>query len=121
MGTDGMQAWLWEKYGPPEALRLAEVAKPRPASHEVLVRVRAVSINAADWHAMRGKPAFARLTYGLVRPKRQSLGVDIAGIRSSVTDTTQPRPKSSNNRTDREVSRTKTHFPGLDRSPPVTY
>jgi len=86
MGTDGMQAWLWEKYGPPEALRLAEVAKPRPASHEVLVRVRAVSINAADWHAMRGKPAFARLTYGLVRPKRQSLGVDMAGQVESIAE-----------------------------------
>lgn len=86
MRTDGMQAWLWEQYGGPELLRLAQVPKPRPASHEVLVRVRAVSINAADWHAMRGKPVFARLTYGLVRPKPQSLGVDIAGQVETVAD-----------------------------------
>jgi len=86
MRTDGMQAWLWEQYGGPESLRLAQVPKPRPASHEVLVRVRAVSINAADWHAMRGKPVFARLTYGLVRPKPQSLGVDIAGQVETVAE-----------------------------------
>ena len=74
-----MQAWLWEKYGPPEALRLAEVQKPDPAPHEVLVRVQAASVNAADWHSMRGKPLFSRLTLGLLRPKHQSLGVDVAG------------------------------------------
>ena len=45
-----------------------------------------MSINAADWHAMRGKPVFARLTYGLVRPKPQSLGVDIAGQVETVAD-----------------------------------
>lgn len=89
MGADEMQAWLWEKYGGPEALRLEQVPKPRPASHEALVRVRAVSINAADWHAMRGKPAFARLTYGLVHPKPQSLGVDIAGQVVSVAEDVQ--------------------------------
>ena len=86
MRTDGMQAWLWEQYGGPEALRLGQVPKPSPAPHEVLVRVRAVSINAADWHAMRGKPAFARLTYGLVRPKPLTLGVDIAGQVESVAE-----------------------------------
>ncbi len=86
MTTDGMQAWLWQRYGGPESLRLGQVPKPRPASHEVLVRVQAISINAADWHAMRGKPAFARLTYGLVRPKPQSLGVDIAGRVESVAE-----------------------------------
>ena len=86
MGTDEMQAWLWKQYGGPEALRLGQVPKPRPDAHEVLVRVRAVSINAADWHAMRGKPAFARLTYGLVHPKPQSLGVDVAGQVESVGD-----------------------------------
>lgn len=86
MGTDEMQAWLWKQYGGPEALRLGQAPKPRPDAHEVLVRVQAVSINAADWHAMRGKPAFARLTYGLVHPKPQSLGVDVAGQVESVGD-----------------------------------
>ena len=58
MGTDEMQAWLWKQYGGPETLRLGQVPKLRPDAHEVLVRVQAVSINAADWHAMRGKPIF---------------------------------------------------------------
>ena len=86
MRTDQMQAWLWERYGGPEALRLGQVRKPSPAPHEVLVRVQAVSINAADWHAMRGKPVFARFTYGLTHPKPQSLGVDIAGQVESVAE-----------------------------------
>ena len=74
-----MKAWLWERYGPPEALRLAEVETPTPAPGEVLVKVEAASVNAADWHSMRGKPAFSRLTLGLMRPKYRTLGVDVAG------------------------------------------
>ena len=86
MGTEGMQAWVWERYGPPESLRLAEVPRPRPADDEALVRVRAVSVNAADWHSMRGKPVFSRLTLGLLRPKHRSLGVDVAGQIEGVAD-----------------------------------
>jgi NADPH:quinone reductase-like Zn-dependent oxidoreductase len=74
-----MKAFLYEKYGPPETLRMAEVDKPAPNADEVLVKVLAVSINAADWHVMRGKPLFSRATLGLLRPKQQILGVDIAG------------------------------------------
>ena len=74
-----MKAFLWEKYGPPETLRLAEVEKPAPDAGEVLVKVLAVSVNAADWHSMRGKPLFSRATLGLVRPKHRILGVDVAG------------------------------------------
>ncbi len=74
-----MKAFIWEKYGPPEALRMAEVEKPAPDADEVLVKVRAVSVNPADWHSMRGKPVFSRATLGLLRPKYKILGVDIAG------------------------------------------
>ena len=74
-----MKAFIYEKYGPPETLRLAEVAKPAPNADEVLVKVLAVSVNPADWHSMRGKPLFSRATLGLLRPKHQILGVDIAG------------------------------------------
>jgi NADPH:quinone reductase-like Zn-dependent oxidoreductase len=74
-----MKAILWERYGPPETLRMAEVEKPAPGPDEVLVRMLAVSVNPADWHSMRGKPAFSRLTLGLLRPKRKILGVDVAG------------------------------------------
>jgi NADPH:quinone reductase-like Zn-dependent oxidoreductase len=74
-----VKAFVWEKYGPPETLRMAEVEKPAPKSGEVLVKVLAVSVNPADWHSMRGKPVFSRASLGLLRPKHEILGVDIAG------------------------------------------
>jgi NADPH:quinone reductase-like Zn-dependent oxidoreductase len=74
-----MKAFIYEKYGPPERLRMAEVDTPAPNSDEVLVQVLAASVNAADWHVLRGKPLFSRATLGLLRPKHQILGVDIAG------------------------------------------
>jgi NADPH:quinone reductase-like Zn-dependent oxidoreductase len=74
-----MKAFIYEKYGPPETLRMAEVDKPAPDAGEALVKVLAVSVNAADWHLVRGKPLFSRATLGLLRPKQKVLGVDIAG------------------------------------------
>jgi NADPH:quinone reductase-like Zn-dependent oxidoreductase len=74
-----MKAFIYERYGPPENLRLAEVDTPAPDAGEVLVKVLAASVNAADWHVLRGKPLFSRATLGLLRPKHQVLGVDIAG------------------------------------------
>jgi NADPH:quinone reductase-like Zn-dependent oxidoreductase len=74
-----MKAFIYERYGPPETLRMAEVDKPAPEAGEVLVRVLAVSVNAADWHVLRGKPLFSRATLGLLRPKQKILGVDVAG------------------------------------------
>jgi NADPH:quinone reductase-like Zn-dependent oxidoreductase len=74
-----MKAFMWEKYGPPETLRMAEVDKPSPDAGEALVKVLALSVNPADWHSLRGKPLFSRATLGLVRPKHKILGGDIAG------------------------------------------
>jgi NADPH:quinone reductase-like Zn-dependent oxidoreductase len=74
-----MKAFVYERYGPPERLRMAEVAMPTPDAGEVLVRVLAASVNAADWHVLRGKPLFSRATLGLLRPKHKVLGVDVAG------------------------------------------
>ena len=74
-----MKAFVYEKYGPPERLRLAEVDTPSPNADEVLVKVVAASVNAADWHMLRGRPLFSRATLGLLRPKHQVLGVDVAG------------------------------------------
>ena len=74
-----MRAYLWERYGSPETLRLAEVEDPSPDAGEVLVKVLAVSINPADWHSLRGKPLFSRATLGLRRPKHRILGADVAG------------------------------------------
>jgi NADPH:quinone reductase-like Zn-dependent oxidoreductase len=74
-----MKAFIYEKYGPPETLRMAEVDKPAPNTDEALVKVLGASVNAADWHVLRGKPLFSRATLGLLRPKHKILGVDVAG------------------------------------------
>ena len=74
-----MKAFILEKYGPPETLRMAEVEKPAPAADEVLVKVLAVSVNPAGWRSMRAKPSFSRATLGLLRPKHRILGGDIVG------------------------------------------
>jgi NADPH:quinone reductase-like Zn-dependent oxidoreductase len=74
-----MKAFVSEKYGPPEMLRIADVEKPSPAADQALVKVLAVSVNPADWRSMRAKPLFARATMGLLRPKHRILGGDIAG------------------------------------------
>jgi len=74
-----MMAFIYERYGPPEMLRMAKVAKPAPDAGEVLVKVLATSVNPADWHSLRGKPLFSRATLGFPRPKHRILGVDIAG------------------------------------------
>jgi NADPH:quinone reductase-like Zn-dependent oxidoreductase len=74
-----MKAFICEKYGPPETLRIAEVGKPAPNADEVLVKVLGISVNPADWRSMRAKPFFSRATLGLLRPKHRILGGDIAG------------------------------------------
>jgi NADPH:quinone reductase-like Zn-dependent oxidoreductase len=75
-----MRAIVQTQYGAPDkVLELQEVDKPSPDAGEALVKVLAVSVNAADWHLVRGKPLFSRATLGLLRPKHQILGVDIAG------------------------------------------
>src|ERR687897_2682910 len=78
-GRAVMKAFIYERYGPPERLRMAEIDQPVPDAGEALVEVLAASVNAADWHVLRGKPLFSRAALGLLRPKKQILGVDIAG------------------------------------------
>src|SRR5215204_1796209 len=73
-----MKAIVYTKYGPPEILQLKEVAKPTPKDDEVLIKVQAVSVNRSDWEGLTGKPLYARLG-GLLRPRNQILGSDIAG------------------------------------------
>jgi NADPH:quinone reductase-like Zn-dependent oxidoreductase len=74
-----MKAFVYERYGPPETLRMAEVDTPAPTADAVLVKVLAASVNPADWHSLRGRPLFSRATLGLLRPKQKVLGVDVAG------------------------------------------
>jgi len=74
-----MKAVVCERYGSPDVLELREVDKPIPADDEVLVRVRATSVNPVDWHGVTGTPYIARLQTGLRGPKSAAVGVDFAG------------------------------------------
>jgi len=74
-----MKAMIFRKYGPPGVLHLEEVEKPIPGDNELLVKVHAASVNALDWHFLRGKPFLVRMQYGLFSPKTRILGYDIAG------------------------------------------
>ena len=75
-----MKAIVYERYGPPDVLRLQEVEKPTPDENQVLVKVQAASINAGDYFARGGKPFLFRFfTGGYLKPKNTRLGIDVAG------------------------------------------
>src|SRR6266849_3742633 len=74
-----MKAIVYTKYGPPDVLELKEVEKPTPKDDEVLIKVHAASVNAADLHLLRGAPFLFRLDCGLLKPKNSFLGADVAG------------------------------------------
>lgn len=77
-----MKAFVVSGYGSAERLRCTELPTPAPADDEVLVRVRATSVNPYDWHLMRGEPYIARLMPGgpgVRRPEITVLGCDMAG------------------------------------------
>ena len=73
-----MRAVVYDRYGPPEVLRLEHVERPTPKRDQVLVEVLATSVNLSDWESLVGSPAYARFG-GLRRPARHVLGSDIAG------------------------------------------
>lgn len=75
-----MKAIVYRRFGGPDVLELAEVETPVPREDEVLIRVRAASVNPADWHFMRGTPYIGRIAMGFRAPKVQRLGIDVAGV-----------------------------------------
>ena len=79
-----MKAAVRDRYGSPEVVEVREVEKPVPTEDEVLVRVRAVSVNLADWYAVTGRPYVGRTQMGLRKPKSDRLGVDYAGTVEAV-------------------------------------
>jgi NADPH:quinone reductase-like Zn-dependent oxidoreductase len=88
-----MKAAVRERFGPPDVIELREIEKPSPADDEVLVRVRAASLNIADWYGLTGTPYVGRVEMGLRKPKTESLGTDYAGIVEEVgKDVTLFRP-----------------------------
>ena len=79
-----MQAIVYDRYGPPDVLRLREVEDPEIGETEVLVRVRAASANPLDWFAFTGTPYIARPGFGLKKPNSARLGADLSGVVEAV-------------------------------------
>ena len=74
-----MQAAIRERYGSSEVVELRQIERPAPKDDEVLVRVRAASVNRADLDGLKPRPGFIRLFMGVRRPRDQRLGIDVAG------------------------------------------
>ena len=74
-----MKAVVYDRYGPPENLRLEEIPIPKPKKQEVLVRIHATALNASDIEFLTANPSYVR-TWGLFRPKYRVLGSDISGV-----------------------------------------
>ncbi|MGD1008896.1 MAG: NAD(P)-dependent alcohol dehydrogenase [Candidatus Aminicenantales bacterium] len=74
-----MKAIVYSNYGSPDVLKCEEIEKPTAGDDEVLIKVRAASVNPLDWHFMRGTPYIVRIMAGLRKPKVTRLGVDVAG------------------------------------------
>jgi NADPH:quinone reductase-like Zn-dependent oxidoreductase len=88
-----MKAIVRERYGPPDVLQLKDVERPVIDDDSMLVRVRAASVNAYDWHMMRGSPSLIRMVAGLRKPKSRAMGMDVAGQVEAVgKNVTQFRP-----------------------------
>jgi len=88
-----MKAVLFQGFGGPDILRCEEVDKPVPSDDEVLVRVRAASINPLDWKTMKGGPWLARVLLGWGKPKLKIPGVDLAGdVEAAGSNVTGFRP-----------------------------
>jgi NADPH:quinone reductase-like Zn-dependent oxidoreductase len=75
-----MRAAFTDRYGPPDVVRIRDIERPTPEGDEILVRVRAASVNRADLDGLKPKPGFVRLFMGLRAPRNQSLGIDAAGV-----------------------------------------
>ena len=78
-GETRLKAAFYTRYGPPEVIEIKDVEKPVPEDSEVLIEVRAASLNPLDGGLMKGKPYTFRLLSGLLKPKVTQLGVDVAG------------------------------------------
>ena len=73
-----MNAIVYRRYGSPDVLECDEIEKPTPRDDEVLIKVRAASVNPLDRHIMRGRPFLLRMAFGLRKPRTRP-GRDVAG------------------------------------------
>ncbi|HQV98827.1 MAG TPA: NAD(P)-dependent alcohol dehydrogenase [Bacteroidia bacterium] len=79
-----MKAAVYTQYGSPEVLRVKQVEKPLPRKNELLIRIRATSVNSGDWRLRKADPYAVRLFFGLVKPKKNILGSVFSGEVESV-------------------------------------
>lgn len=79
-----MKAIRYYAYGPPDVLTVEDVPVPVLAENDILVRIRAASVNPLDFHYLRGKPYLVRAVSGLSKPKVTGLGADMAGVVAAI-------------------------------------
>ena len=75
-----MKTLFFDKYGDPEVLRVKEIPTSEPTKNQVLIDVKATSINDFDWSLVRGKPGLYRLMFGFPKPKFNVPGMEVAGV-----------------------------------------
>lgn len=79
-----MRAATIDRYGSADVITIKEIERPLCGPDEVLIAVRAASVNPYDWHMMTGTPLLVRLQGGWTTPKRSLLGIDVAGVIESI-------------------------------------
>ena len=79
-----MKAAYRDRYGPPEVVEIRDIERPEPSEGQVLVRVRAASVNRADLDGLKPKPGFMRLFMGIRAPRSHEVGIDAAGVVEAV-------------------------------------
>jgi NADPH:quinone reductase-like Zn-dependent oxidoreductase len=79
-----VRAVVQDQYGPPEVLRIEETQKPQPGARDVLIRVRASTVSQTDAHSRAARVLLWRLILGVRRPRKRTLGIDLAGVVEAV-------------------------------------
>jgi NADPH:quinone reductase-like Zn-dependent oxidoreductase len=83
-GADTMRAVMHRCYGVPGGISVENIARPVPGDGQMLIKVRASSVNPAEWYGISGQPYLIRLDSGIGAPERSRVGFDMAGVVEAV-------------------------------------